>query len=341
MAALLVGGTQGLVLLQEQPYGWEVWERTDREWAGRRVWALAETRQGLLAGTDAGLLRSTDRGGSWALILPEQIRTIASHPAVAGRLFAGAQPAAVWRSDDGGETWGQLAGPGTAEERARWHLPGATPLETVPIARVGAFAFDPRAPEIVYAGIEIGGVYRSDDGGEGWEARNEGLLSLDVHQFAPHPLEPETVFAATETGVYRTVDGGDRWEPLPLDAGAEYTRALVALPHAGPGDPPVLLAGPAEVDPWGWAEEADGARCRLMRSEDDGATWRHLGIAAGVPDHFEGLISTFVVDPADPYTVWLGTWDGRVYVSRDRGENWLQIAEDLGEIWVLCPLAEE
>jgi hypothetical protein len=338
MANIMVGGSQGIAMLQEQPQGWELWERTDPEWAGRRVWSLAQVPGAILAGTDAGLLRSVDGGTSWETLLPGDVRVVAPDPADPRRLFAGLQPATAWRSDDGGATWRELTGLGSAEERAGWHLPGATPLETLPLARVSAFAFDPAEPAVVYAGIEIGGIYRSDDGGDSWRACNEDLSSLDVHRLVPHPLEPETIFAATETGVYRSVDRGASWEGRPFETGAGYTRALLALAPDAADDRFVLLAGPAEVDPWGWAEEADGARCRLVRSVDDGATWRPLTF--GLPDFFEGLIATIVADPADPHSLVLGSWDGRVFASRDRGLNWAQIAEGLDEVWALLPLEE-
>ncbi len=339
MSAVLVGGDRGLVLLQEQPYGWEVWERTDEAWAGRHVWALAQTPRGLLAGTDAGLLRSTDRGVTWEPLLAGNARVIALDLRDADRYLVGLEPAALWRSDDGGAGWRELPPPGTPEERAEWHLPGPTPLETAPGSRVSTIARDPATPETIYVGVEIGGIYRSDDGGATWRSRHAGLPGLDVHQLAPHPLEPETLFAATETGVYRTVDGGEHWEELPLYAGATYTRALLAIPPDRTGERFTLLAAPAEIDPWGWHEQEDGARCRLFRSVDDGARWRRLTF--GLPDFFEGLIAAIVASPDDPDRLWLGSWDGRVFTSRDRGLNWTQIAEDLGAVWALCPLDDE
>ena len=343
MTSLFVGGTQGLVVLQEQPFGWEVWERTDEVWWGRRVYAVALAPDGgaLFVGTDVGLVRSYDGGETWERVLDQMVRTLLLDPHHPGRLYVGTQPAAAWRSDNWGDSWQELQGLGTPDERAEWHLPGATPLETVPVARVNTFAVEPLARGTLYAGVEIGGVWRSDDDGASWALRSAGLPSLGIHTLAPHPLEPETLFAATETGIYRTIDGGLSWKWRPFDAGAGYTRALLVLPPAGPDAHPTLFAGPAEVDLWGWTEERDGARSSLYRSVDDGSgQWEQLGSSHGLPDSFEGLISVLAADPADPYAIWLGTWDGRVYLSRDRGDSWTQAAEDLGDIWCLCPLSE-
>lgn len=341
MTTLLVGGTQGLVVLQEQPFGWEVWERTDEVWWGRRAYSLAAgPGNTLFAGTDAGLLRSRDGGESWTVTLDQMVRALLLDPRHPGRLYAGTQPAAAWRSDDGGDTWKELRGLGTRAERAGWYLPGDEPLATVPVARVNTFVVDPASRDTLLAGVEVGGLWRSDDGGESWAARGEDLPSLGIHALAAHPLEPETFFAATETGVYRTVDGGVSWAWRPFDAGMGYTRALLALAPTMPDEAPLLFAGPAEVDIWGWESEPDGARSRLFRSADEGASWEHLGMDHGLPNSFDGLISVLAADPADPYVLWLGTWDGRIYLSRDRGESWTQTAEDLGDIWALCPLPE-
>lgn len=338
MTTLLVGGSQGLVALQEQPFGWEVWEHTDGVWANQPVWALARLDTAVLAGADTGLWHSDDQGATWRRLLSGHFRAIATHPTLPHVVFAGAQPPAIWQSGDAGATWQPLDSFSTQPEAADWHLPGATPLDRWPGGRISAFAGDPVAPLTVYTSVEIGGVYRSDDGGASWQPCHAGLSSLDVHAVVSHPQEPATFFAATETGVYRSDDRGQQWRALPLDAGAAYTRALLVLPPSGPHERAVWLAGPADVDPWGWAEEPDGARCRLLRSDDDGATWQH--ITEGLPTAFAGLISTLVADPADRSGAWLGTWDGRVYRTRDRGLSWQQIAEDLGFIWTICPLDE-
>ncbi len=341
MTTVLVGGTGGLVALQEQPFGWEVWERTDEHWWGRRVYCLTLVEQGtgILTGTERQLLRSVDSGTTWTVVLDQMVRTLVADPTDPTTLLAGTQPAALWRSDDSGRSWYELPGPGTNADRASWYLPGDTPLETLPVARISALVADQHQPHRFYLGVECGGIWRSDDSGTNWHDCSAGLPTVAIHNVVIHPLEPETVFVATDTGVYRSIDAGKSWANHGFDTGAGYTRALLALPLSA-DEGPCLLAGPAEVDFWGWDEEAEGATSRLLRSTDDGASWHDLPIGNGLPASFAAPISVLTTDSADDHTVWLGTWDGRVYRSQDRGQSWLQVGEDLGQIWTLLPLPD-
>ncbi len=66
-------------------------------------------------GTTKGLYRSANRGDSWQrLNLPgdADIWAISIHPQNPKVLYAGASPPAVYRSDDGGDTWRKTADPG-------------------------------------------------------------------------------------------------------------------------------------------------------------------------------------------------------------------------------------
>jgi hypothetical protein len=84
------------------------------------------------------------------------LAALPSNPVV---LYAGTT-AGVYRS-----TTGELA----------WVPAG---LETLD-ATVTAVAIDPREPDILYAGTEHHGVFRSDDGGEHW--RSWGLAGTSVY----------------------------------------------------------------------------------------------------------------------------------------------------------------
>ena len=75
-----------------------------------------------------------------------------------------------------------------------------------------ALVIDPTNPQTLYAGLWGAGVYRSDNGGVSWTARNEGLGAQEVYALALDPTDPHIVYAATrQQGVYRSGDEGDHW----------------------------------------------------------------------------------------------------------------------------------
>ena len=52
--------------------------------------------------------------------------------------------------------------------------------------RVTRITFDPDNPQLVFAGLEIGGVWRSTDGGRSFENASTGLVSEDIHDVDEH-----------------------------------------------------------------------------------------------------------------------------------------------------------
>jgi photosystem II stability/assembly factor-like uncharacterized protein len=61
----------------------------------------------------------------------------------------------------------------------------------------------------------------------------------------------------------------------------------------------------------------------VMKSLDAGATWQPAGTGSELTN-----ISTLVIDPATPTTLYAGTYNG-VYRSRDGGESWSAITSGL------------
>lgn len=339
MTTILVGGAHGLVALQEQPYGWEVWERSDAEWVGRRVHDLMQGASGaIFAATDAGLWSSADTGVSWRALLSGNINVVRAAPADATTFFAGAGPGVVWRSRDAGEQWVRLDSLGLPEEPVQRHGDEPALASTPSRGLVTDFAFPYGTADVLFAALETGGICRSRDGGTSWYARGDRLATTTIHRLAVHPQESNVLLAATSVGLYRTANQGDDWAPPDLVGGSGYTRAITILEPGTLGEPPVILAGTCEIDPAGSGAGPGGARCRLYRSTDGGATWEI--VTAGLPALFPAPISVLARDADDFDKVCLGAQDGRVYLSRDRGVSWVQIAEELGPIATLLMLRE-
>ncbi|HEX3885743.1 MAG TPA: hypothetical protein VHW66_24045 [Stellaceae bacterium] len=157
------------------------------------------------------------------------------------------------------------------------------------------------------------GVWHSPDSGRSWTRhRSPFPLNSRIQALVAHPKEPQTVFAAGDTGLFVSHDGGTQWERL-ADEGALPTIWSLAV---DPVDPETLFAGtrPAGV----------------YRSRDGGRQWEKLAVdiapkcSIGIP-----FVTGLVVDPDDHRIVWAGVEIDGVFRSMDGGDTWTQLKTGL------------
>ncbi len=89
---------------------------------------------------------------------------------------------------------------------------------------IGAMLTDPIIPVMVVDRAKMGAIYiggrfgilYSEDGGETWTSRNQGLSSLNVRSLAQSPLDPKLFYLGTNgSGLYRSEDAGQTWVAMP------------------------------------------------------------------------------------------------------------------------------
>jgi photosystem II stability/assembly factor-like uncharacterized protein len=204
---------------------------------------------------------------------------MAFHPDVSDLEFAGTEPAEIFVSNDGGDSWRACPEVAQLRDRFGWSLPYSPEAGCV-----RGFAFHgPR----VYAAVEVGGVLVSDDRGETWrlvdgsdgkpdlEGPPEPFVYPDVHSLATHPSSPDLIYAPTGGGFYRSNDGGKTWQ-LFYDC---YCRAV----WVDPQNPDHLILGPADgVDRNG----------RIEETQDGGETWSLASNGLQVPWR-RGMVERF------------------------------------------------
>jgi photosystem II stability/assembly factor-like uncharacterized protein len=272
-------------------------------------------------GTQDGPYRSTDGGDHWErLPFPRrevQVWSILVHPDAPLRLYAGTSPVGVFRSDDGGDTWRRLA---RAIQPERVKMPFA--------CRVMRMAADPTYDDTIYAAVEVGGVMRTDDGGETWTDCSADLLKLaelphlksriasdtdvegmlDAHALCVSAARPGAVLLALRMGLFRSTDSGGQWEDMAIGrfSPITYARDIRVSPH----DPRVMYAclSPA-------SRSEDGA---LYRSTDLGETWTRFdhGVKA------ESTMMAVGLHPGDPDRVVCASRTGQVFGTDDGGRTW-------------------
>ena len=279
-------------------------------------------RDRVFAGTfDDGLWRSLDGGDSWQRIEvgieEDRVLSVAISPSSVtdglGAVYAGTEPSRLYISEDDGETWRSC--PTLLE------LPSAPTWSFPPrpwTSHVRWIALHHQDPEIIYAGIELGGVMRSTDGGLTWEDRKPGSQP-DSHVVLTHSRDPGRVYEAAGGGVALSVDAGETWTPADEGMGLHYVWGLAVDPE----DPGLWYVSAAPGP--GQAHASGRAGAHLYRKEGD-APWRRLG-GNGLSDVFDDMPYALVSPRADELVV--GFRSGRIAYSTDRGESWAMLDVEL------------
>jgi photosystem II stability/assembly factor-like uncharacterized protein len=257
-----------------------------------------------------GLRRTTDGGRTWSDCGPpaSDVFSVAVSPAD-GAVYAGTEPSALYRSDDRGETWRELRGLLELPSRPTWSFP-PRPWTS----HVRWIAPNPHDADIVLAGIELGGLMRSTDGGESWEDHRPGA-QRDVHSLAWHPRAEGIAYEAGGGGTAWSRDWGESWQPADEGRDRQYAWSVAADP----------------VDPELWYVSVSTGPFRAHRPGDpqaqiyrrENGAWHAL--TGGLPDPL----------PAMPYA--LVALEGRLLAGLADGEVWQ--SDDRGESWSRCELA--
>ncbi len=245
-------------------------------------------------------------------------------------LYAGVQPAALFKSTDNGESWVLNEGLYDHPQRGQWN-PGAGGL------CLHSIVLDPRDQNRMYVAVSAAGVYRSDDGGQSWQPRNKNVLAdfeaktfpefgQCVHKLALHPSQPDVLFQQNHCGVYRSDNRGDDWIDLGEDKlPSRFGFPIVIHPH----EPETIYVMLEESDQFRMSVEGQAA---VWRSKDSGESWQR--ITAGLPAkaHVVVLREAMVADNLSPAGLYAGTDTGQLFYSRDDGDNWEILADFLPPI---------
>jgi len=351
---VLVGTAKGLFTLVSGPDR-ERWELTGPWFPGEEIYAaLLDCRNGrrrLLVGATAShwgpsVYRSDDLGASWVEPEPSTLAFPDDAGAAVARVwqlqpagdaqpdvvYAGVEPAALFRSDDAGESFRLNEGLWNHAHRSQWNPGGGgLCLHTV--------LPDPEGGPRLGIAVSAAGFYRTLDG-DTWEAANVGIrasflpdpnpvFGQCVHKVDRHPSEPDTLFLQHHWGVYRSDDFGGRWDEIgAADLPSTFGFPVVVDPNK-PGTAYVL---PLTSD--GFRCVPDG-RLRVYRTADGGDSWDAL--ADGLPQDnafLSVLRDGFTADRLDPTGLYLGTRTGDVFASADAGSSWRELARHLPP--VLC-----
>jgi hypothetical protein len=344
---LLIGTKKGAFILDSDAarQQWQVRGPFCESWPIHHV---VRTSDGTLYATGGNawygpsVFRSEDDGATWTQSSAgmtygdedPKITTVWNvTPSADGRtLYAGVEPAGLFRSDDRGETWTHVAGLREHPSRRDWQ-PGAGGLI------LHSIALDRGDPDHLWVGISSVGTFETTDGGKTWGTRNHGVradfypgpppdFGQCVHKLLVDPTDPKRLIQQNHCGVYRSDDSGASWTEItnnlpsdfgfPMGVNPNRPETLWVIPHTGPGEGRTMIDGHAAV----W------------RSRDRGDSWTQLD--SGLPSenaYITVLREAMGVDRLDPVGVYFGTSTGQVFGSADEGDHWALLADFLPDVW--------
>jgi photosystem II stability/assembly factor-like uncharacterized protein len=252
--------------------------------------------------------------------------------------------AGAFKSVDGGASW--------------------FPINEGIMARVGpsndgipvfSLTIDPNNSNRLWVGTQFGGgVFRSDDGGQSWQAMSNGIQerSLTIRGFTVQPGNSDVVYLAgeiaswewngtpldgiafdlTKGAIYKTIDGGANWTRIWF--GDNLARYALIDPDdhnrlfasTGIFDREAANSNPAAFEMGGVG---------ILRSSDGGTTWEVLGTANGIraDELFFGSLAMhpkntdILIGAAgnDAYLFALDGEIGAIYRTENGGDHWERV----------------
>lgn len=291
----------------------------------------------------------TDRVGSVWNVRP-------GRPSEPGVVYAGTQPAGLFRSEDWGETWAPVEGLNRHEYREFWGGSGGGD------SALHSIELHPHDPDRMYVAISTGGTYVTGDNGKTWELCSHRLIATnemaqqmeeefkerypqfadfeqplppgvdpaamnEMHKLRLNPTNPDILWSQTHVGVFRSGDATASWDDI--------TAGLPSF-HGFP----IAVSRNGEDNAWvlPLAFEADNFRVcpgqfTVYRTSDQGASWTPLTDGLPGPNDYQSAYREAMdTDGLPSEGVYVGTTNGQLYASNDRGDHWQRLPGTLPPI---------
>lgn len=248
-------------------------------------------------------------------------------------LWAGTIPGGLFRSNDRGTSWEMVHSLWDRDDRWQWFGGGKDH------PGIHSVAVHPQNSQHVTVGISCGGAWVSEDGGDTWNCRAEGMRAeymppeeagnpniQDPHRLVQCPSSPDGLWVQHHNGIFRSTNGGQSWQEIENVEPSSFGFAVVVHPH----DPDTAWFVPGVKDEC--RVPVDG-KFVVTRTRDGGQTFEQLdkGLPAG---NCYDIVYRHGMDiDTTGNQLAMGSTTGSLWVSDNGGEAWNCVTSHLPQIY--------
>ena len=269
------------------------------------------------------------------------------HASEPGTWYVGTSPQGLFRSDDGGERWVPLASINDSAQFREWM--GSAQDGTPDGPKLHSVIVDPRDPQHLYFGMSGGGVHESRDGGASWSTLVQGMEVVggfdpntitfhDPHCLRICPTQPDRLYQQNHCGIYRLDRTGRAKDDVWQRIGRKMPKRVgdIGFPMVvHPRDPDTAWVFPMDGQDV-WPRTAPGGQPAAYITRNAGKTWQRLD--QGLPESQAWWTikrQAMTVDAQAKPALYLGTTSGELWIGREEGAKWQNIARHLPEIYAV------
>ncbi len=177
-------------------------------------------------------------------------------------------------------------------------------------------AMDPQDFNTIHVGADLGGYFKSTDGGQTFRILSTGLTDYYVARILVDPTTNDVIYIGTLSGVFKSIDGGTSWAPkrngFPAPLKYKHSAPISAL-LMDPTDARTIYAGV------GLTGKMTGGRGHIYKTVDGAESWELLdGLAREAAD---AVICQLAIR-YDGLGVLFAATDQGIFRSADAGRTW-------------------
>jgi photosystem II stability/assembly factor-like uncharacterized protein len=265
--------------------------------------------------------------------------------------YAGTSPQGLFRSEDGGVSWAPLPSVNDDPQFREWM--GTVQDGTPDGPKLHSVTVDTRDASHLLFAMSGGGVHESRDAGKTWRTLIRGMEVVggfdpasvafhDPHCVRQCPGRPDRLYQQNHCGIYRLDGWGDGSGDT---SGLVWQRIGRKMPkRVGDIGFPMVVhprdADTAWVFPMDgqtvWPRTSPDGRPAAYVTRNGGRTWQRLD--DGLPDSqawWTVKRQAMTADAQPNPALYLGTTSGELWIGRDEGARWANIARHLPEIYAV------